>query len=88
MLAGLQKFWTDLMTEDDGGTTYCPVRVISASLVSGFHGAVGWQLIKHGVFDPIGYATGGAALLAATGGAIGVKSKLGADRITPPKGAA
>ena len=34
MLSGLAKFWRDLMTEDDGGTTYCPVRIFGSGLLS------------------------------------------------------
>lgn len=80
MFAELKKFWRDLMTEDDGGTTYCPVRVFGSGLMSTHVGATLWQVVQHGTFDPVAFGTGSAALLIAVGGAIGVKSKLGADR--------
>lgn len=79
MFAGLGKFWRDLMTEDDGGTTYCPVRVIGGALVSTHVGATITQVVMHGTFDPIAFGTGSAALIAAIGAGIGVKSKMGAD---------
>ena len=86
MLAGLKKFWRDIMTEDNGGTTYCPVRIFAASFVTLFHTAVIYQFVKHGIFDPLGYAGGASALIGSTGAAIGVKSKLGADAETPNHG--
>jgi len=79
MLAGLGKFWRDVMTENSSGTVYCPVRIISASMVTVFHSAVITQLVKHGNFDPISYGAGASALIASTGAAIGIKTKLGSD---------
>ena len=79
MLAGLGKFWRDLMTEDDSGTTYCPVRIFATSFVTLFHAGVIYQFVAHGVFDPVAYAGGASGLLVSTGGAIGIKSKMGSD---------
>lgn len=85
MFAAAHKFVRDLLTEDDGGTTYCPVRVIGASLVSTHVGATVWQVVQHGTFDAVAFGTGSAALIASIGAAIGVKAKLGADNVTPAK---
>ena len=84
MFKGLGKFWKDLMCEDDGNTTYCPVRIFAASFVTLFHAAVIHQAFT-GTFDPLTYAGGATALLTGTGAAIGVKSKLGADNVTKAK---
>ena len=86
MLSGLTKFWRDLMTEDDGGTTYCPVRIFGSGLLSTHVAATVWQVIQHGTFDPVAFGTGSAALIAGVGAAIGAKSKLGADRQTSGAG--
>ena len=80
MLAGLSKFVRDIFCEDDAGTTACPVRVFGAALISTHVGATVWQVVQHGTFDPVAFGTGSAALIAAVGGAIGMKAKLGADR--------
>lgn len=79
MLAGLGKFWRDLMTENNGGTTYCPIRVIGFGLVDTHVGATIWQVVQHGTFDAIAFGTGSAALLAAIAAGIGIKAKTGAD---------
>lgn len=78
MFAELKKFWRDLMTEDDGGTTYCPVRVFGASLITLFHAGV-FSQIMHGNFDPEHYAIGAGGLIAAIGTSIGIKHATGAD---------
>lgn len=78
MFSGLGKFWRDLMTEDDNNSVYCPIRVFGAGLMSTHVGATLWATAIHGVFDPVAFGTGSAALIAAVGGAIGVKAKLGA----------
>lgn len=79
MLAGLKKFWRDIMTEDDAGHTYCPVRIMGFGLVNTHVGATIAQVFIHGTFDPVAFGTGSAALIAAIGAGIGVKSKMGAD---------
>lgn len=78
MMAGLAKFWRDLMTEDDANSVYCPVRVFGTGLISTHVGATLYQTIAHGSFDAVAFGTGSAALIAAVGAAIGIKSKLGA----------
>ncbi len=79
MLAGLGKFWRNIMTEDTANSVYCPLRLFSLGLVNTHVGATLWQVAKHGTFDPVAFGTGSAALLAAIGAGIGIKSKLGAD---------
>lgn len=79
MFAALKKFWRDLMTEDANNSVYCPVRIFGAGLVSTHVGATITQVVVHGTFDPVAFGTGSAALIAAIGAGIGVKSKLGAD---------
>lgn len=79
MLAGMGKFWRDLMTEDDTGNTYCPVRILGFSLVNTHIGATIAQVVMHGTFDAVAFGTGSAALIAAIGAGVGIKSKLGAD---------
>ncbi len=77
MMDGLKKFWRDIMTEDDNNSVYCPVRIAAAGLVSTHTGATIWQVIAHGTFDAVAFGTGSAALLAAVGAGVGIKSKLG-----------
>ena len=79
MFAELGKFWRDLMTENDAGTTYCPVRIAGLSGFVTHLGMQSWQTIVHGGFDAVAFGTGTAALIAAIGGAIGIKTKLGSD---------
>lgn len=69
---------TQTFTEDDANSIVCPVRVFGAALVSTHVGATIAQVFMHGTFDPVAFGTGSAALIAAVGGAIGVKAKLGA----------
>lgn len=86
MFAGLEKFARDLLTEDDAGTTWCPVRVFGSGLIGTHIGSEVWATIHTGAFDAVAFGTGSAALIAAVGAAIGMKSKLGADRVTQAKG--
>lgn len=79
MIAGLAKFWRDIMTENDANTTYCPVRIASLAGFATHCGSQVWQTVAHGGFDAVAFGTGTAALIAAIGGAIGIKSRLGAD---------
>ena len=79
MFAELGKFWRDLMTENAEGSVYCPVRIFACGLITSHVGATLWQVVQHGVFDPVAFGTGSAALLGATGAAIGIKTKLGSD---------
>lgn len=79
MLSGLAKFWRNIMTEDDANSVYCPVRIASLGGFVTHCGMQGWQTVVHGGFDAMAFGTGTAALLAAIGGAIGIKAKLGAD---------
>lgn len=79
MFAGLGKLWRDLMTENDAGTVYCPVRIIGFGLVNTHVGATLWSVAAHGTFDAVAFGTGSAALLASIAAGIGVKSKLGSD---------
>lgn len=79
MLAGLAKFWRDIMTEDVNNSVYCPVRIFGAGLVTTHVGATITQVVLHGTFDPVAFGTGSAALIAAVGAGVGIKSKLGAD---------
>lgn len=67
------------MTENDANTTYCPVRIASFGGFATHCGMQVWQTVAHGAFDAVAFGTGTAALLAAIGGAIGIKAKLGAD---------
>lgn len=77
MLDGLKKFWRDMMTEDDANSVYCLVRIFGSGLISTHVGATIVQAAVHGVFDPMAFGTGSAALIAGVAGAIGVKAKLG-----------
>jgi hypothetical protein len=79
VLAGLGKFWRDLMTEDSNNSVYCPVRVFGAGGFGSYLGLSAYHVISHGVFDYIGFATGAAAIIGTVAGGIGIKSKLGAD---------
>lgn len=79
MFAGLSKVWHDVFTENAAGTVWCPVRIFAGALITSHVGATIWQVVQHGVFDPVAFGTGSAALLGATGAAIGIKTKLGSD---------
>lgn len=79
MFAWVRKFFSDLLTEDTAGNVFCPVRVFGAGLVTTHVGATITQVVIHGTFDPVAFGTGSAALLAAVGAGIGIKSKMGAD---------
>lgn len=80
------KFFRSLFTEDDAGTTACPVRVFGGMGTMTFLGNSCWTVFHSGTFDYLAFGAGFAALIGALGGAIGVKAKLGADLIkaAPP----
>ncbi|HEY2011376.1 MAG TPA: hypothetical protein VGH23_20475 [Rhizomicrobium sp.] len=79
MLETIKKVFRDAFTENAAGTVFCPIRALGAALISTHTGAMLWQLIAHGLFDPVAFGTGSAALLSAFAAAIGIKRKLGSD---------
>jgi hypothetical protein len=80
VLKGLAKFWRDLTCEDDGNTTYCPIRVGGLGVITSYLGLSAHHIFTSHTFDYVGFATGGATILGVLAGGIGAKSKLGADR--------
>lgn len=74
MIKIIKKFFKDFFTEPDG-VTICPVRVLA---ILGFAWALvmnGWSVIVlKAVFDIVGFGTSYAAMIAALGLALGLKT--------------
>jgi len=77
MLAGAKKFFCDLLTEDDANSIFCPVRVIGAGGFLTLTGNSVYMAIAHGMFDPMAFGTGVAAIAGAVGAGAGIKAKMG-----------
>jgi hypothetical protein len=77
MFAKFSQFVRTIFTEDDANQVWCPVRVfggvgaMSEVILTGAHA------IYNHAFDPTGFGTGFAAILAAIGAGVGIKAKLG-----------
>jgi len=71
----MKKFIVNLLTEADG-RTWDLFRVSFSAAFLGFLGFSSWSVYQTGTFDPVAYGTGFAALFAAGGAGVGLKSKL------------
>ena len=77
------RFLKGLFTEDDAGTTACPVRVSGGGAIfTGLSLSI-FMAVKHNVFDVQAFSIGMAALIAALAAGIGTKSRLGGDVAEP-----
>lgn len=72
------KFLRDLFTGKDG-VTFDLGRVLWATVAAGFMALSGWAAWRGGAFDPIAWAAGAGAILAAGGAALGLKSHTEPD---------
>jgi hypothetical protein len=80
MFAGLRKIGRDLFTEDDAGSTFCPVRIFGSGGLGTLIGHTAYVAATAHTFDALAFGGGFAAILGAMGLGIGVKAKMGADQ--------
>lgn len=77
MLAGAKKLLLDISCEDDENKVFCTVRVIGSSGAAILFANSTYMTVAHGQFDAVSFASGVAAIAAAVGAGVGIKSKLG-----------
>lgn len=73
MIALIKKLFRDTLTEPDG-VTFCPARAMALCMTVAGIGLVIFDVVAHQAhFDLQSYGIGAGALLAGTGGALGLK---------------
>lgn len=77
MFGAVGKFLMDILTEDDANSVFCPVRVLGTSGGVTLIGNSIYMSVAHGVFDPLSFGGGIAAIAGAVGAGAGIKAKMG-----------
>lgn len=75
------KVLRGLLTEDDAGTTLCPIRVFGGAGAITFLGNSIHAVIHTGAFDMQAFGIGFSAIIVGIAGGITAKARGGADTI-------